>query len=66
MKYRLDKTQVRMLLNDKPLRTGRRSILVGSEIKDAFKLIDKNDLYHKYNIVVDMDDGAVDIFNKKQ
>lgn len=44
MKYRLDKTQVRMLLNDKPLRAGRRSILVGSEIKGAFKLIDKNDL----------------------
>ena len=64
MRYRLDKTQVKMLLNDKPLRAGRRSIRVGGEIKDAFKLIDDNNLYHKYDIIVDMDDGAVDIFNK--
>ena len=61
MRYRLDKTQNKMLLNGKSLSAGRKTIRVGGEVKEALKIIDNRNLYDRFDVIFDMTDGCVDI-----
>lgn len=61
MRYRLDKNQIKTLLNGKPLSAGKRKILVGGEVKEALKKIDSYNLYDKFEVIFDMTDGCFDI-----
>ena len=65
-KYNLTKLQVKMLLQDKPVVDGRGlHIRVGNNIKDILKKIDSENLYDKFNVVVDTKENFFDVVPKE-
>lgn len=53
MRYRITKTQAKMLMEGKPLSIGRRKIYADKEVKDIFQQISDLDAFDRFDIFVD-------------
>ena len=55
MKYRLDRMQVRMLIDGKDLRNGRVRIGASPELREELKRFDQLDAYEFFDVKYDSD-----------
>ena len=53
MKYRLTKTQIKMLIDGKPVQRNRIKIFPTTSVKEALEIIDNNNLYDEYDVLID-------------
>lgn len=64
MKYNLTKRQIKMLLDDKPLKEGNRKIYASENVKEVLREIDSNNLYDKATVKYDSSTGWLDVIPK--
>lgn len=69
MRGRLNKTQIQMLLDGKPLTHGRTRFCLPegrSEVRTALENIVNNEiLLNKYSVFIDLEDASIQIEDKK-
>ena len=61
MKYRGTKSQVKMLINGKSLTNQRRKFTANNETIENLKLIDENNMYDNFNIIINSEKNSIEI-----
>ena len=64
MKYKLTKVQIKMLLDGKPIQRNRNKIYASSYVKEVLEIINNNNLYDQYDVLVD-DKNNLDVLERK-
>lgn len=65
MRYNLDKTQVRMLIAGKTLRSNHMVLSATPEVINGLKEFDAANVYDKFTVVYDTNDRTLSIIERK-